>query len=750
MKFLLFLMLPVLCCLSPVLHAQTPVGTLKGRILNRTTQAPVVGATIIVSNTRKGAVSDAQGEFSIGNLAVGSYTVQIRSIGYEPLVEPDVIIRSSRITFLEKELIESDIHTDEVTVYGGYFRSAEATPVSTMEMSAEEIRRAPGSAGDLNRALYTLPAIVQVDDEANDLVVRGGAPFENGFYIDNIFTPNINHFPQQGASGGNIAMLNIDFVRNVAVSAGGFDASWGNRLSSIVDVQLRDGNRDAYDAQIDLNMTGFGGTLEGPVADGSFLLSAKHSYFDLIAEMLDLGASPRFYDLQGKVNYRLSDRHSIELLDVFGRSEFRRSREKAIENDHGSYGVEQYTQNTLGANWRALWGESGYSNTSVSYATIDASNEWFRTATGDIADRHSYLEQFYTLRNTTTFQLASDRSIDMGGEWQFHRLGGKALIDDGEIERTVEENTGGLFASLTQTLWQRLTVQAGLRVAWFFTTEDVLPEPRLRLVYAPGDALSFHAAYAVLHQSLPPFLTAQHPANTALPTPQAKHYIAGVNYLLADDIRLTVEGYAKEYSNFPLSPQAPVRFVVDDVAGDDSDFNYYGQLVTGGKAYTRGVELLLQKKFADSFYGIMGASYFRSRYRDLTGTWRNRLFDNRFVYTLSVGWKPNDEWELSARWIYAGGKAYTPIDVEQSRLHQYTVRDASQIMEAHYPAYHSLNFRVDRRFYFMNTNLIVYINLLNAYNQDNIRSYYWDGYRQEIRHNSMLPLLPILGVEYEL
>lgn len=742
------LFLIVLC--SSVVYAEerVPTGVLKGRILSLATKAPIAGAAIVVEPLKKGAVSNAKGEFSIDKLPVGAYTVRITSVGYTALAEPDVIIRSNRVTFLEKELIEVSIATDSITVYGSYYRSASIAPASTVEMSAEELRRAPGSAGDINRALYALPGVVQADDEANDLIVRGGAPFENGFYIDNIFTPNINHFPQEGASGGNITMLNIDFVKSVALSAGGFDASYGNRLSSIVDVRFREGNRESYDGQIDLNMTGFGGSVEGPVGNGSFLLSAKHSYFDLITDLLDLGVSPQFYDIQGKVDYRLSESHTLTLLDVFGRSEFGRDRERAAELEEYSYGKEIYTQNTAGVNWRALW-ESGYSNTSLSYATIDASNDWSSVETGNLMERRLYVDKYVTLRHASTLQFSPERWVDIGTEWQYRNLSGSGESGGGRASALSETTIGGVFASYSHTLWGALTAHMGVRAAYFSEPDKVYVEPRLRLVYTVDDALSFHTAYAVVHQSAPPFLTLQDSANTRLNVPQAQHIIAGFNYLLSEDTRLTVEAYAKEYDTFPLSPLAPVWFVVDDVAGDESEYNYYGKLVDSGKAYTRGIELMLQKKFANELYGMVSATWFRSRYRDLTGEWRNRLFDNRFVFALSAGWKPNDDWELSFRWVYAGGKAYTPIDVEASRAAGSTVRDRSRIMDAYYPAYHSLNVRVDRRFYFMNTNLIVYLNILNAYNRDNVRSYYWNGQKQAVEYNSMLPVIPILGVEYE-
>lgn len=732
--------------------AQTPTGTLKGRVLNQATKAPLTGVTITLTNTQQGAVSNEQGEFSIANVPVGAYTIQLRLIGYAPLTEPDVIVRSSRITFVEKELSESAVALEEITVHSGYFRSALATPASTIEMGAEELRRAPGSAGDVNRALFALPSVVQAEDEANDLIVRGGAPFENGYYIDNIFTPNINHFPQQGASGGGLAMLNIDFIQEVSMLVGGFDASYGNRISSIVDLKLRDGNRDTYDAQIDMNLTGFGGTIEGPLSSsGSFMLSAKHSYFDVLAKIIDTDeeAIPSFYDIQGKVVYDITPQHRLTLLDVFGQDHQERTREQAIKAEEKTLGEEQYTQHTLGANWRALWGESGYSNTAFSYATNKAYGKWSSVATGEQAAFHSSTENFYTLRNHSSFQLDPNCTFDIGTEWQYHSINGALSSGAQEPAFALNETTGAVFATLKQSLWETLSVALGVRTAYFSASDAVRIEPRINITYAPSASWSCYAAYGVVHQTLPLFFSAYTRENSSAVLPKANHYLLGTHYQLSNDTRIVLEGYAKEYSGFPLDPDNPTKFVVDDIVGDDGTYGNYRTLLSTGEAYTRGVELLVQKKLANHFYGIAGASYFRSKYRDATGTWRNRLFDNRAVVTISAGWKPNDNWEVSARWVYSGGKAYTPIHTEQSQQQGKLVLDTTRIMDAQYPAYHSLNVRVDKRFYFTNSNLILYLSILNAYSRENIVSYDWDTTKNALKTNKMFSLIPILGVEYE-
>lgn len=723
-------------------------GIVAGTIINSITKQPVSGASIVIMNTKKGAYTNAKGEFTISAVPVGAYSVKISLIGYLSRTMPDIIIRSGRTTRMDTELEETELSTDEVVVSSGYFRGEE---ISTTEMSFEELRRSPGTAGDINRALVMIPSAVQLDDNGNDLIVRGGAPFENGYYLDNMFTPNINHFPQMGASGGNISILNIDFVRNVSLIAGGFAPHFGNRLSSVVDITLRDGNKEQYDAQLDFNMTGFGGQLEGPIGkDASFMISAKRSYLDLIAGWLNFNGAPRFGDAQAKVTWNIAENHTVSLLNMYGISEFIRSREQALDTDEGSYGWERFHTNTLGANWKALWSDKVYSNTSLSYAFIDASREWRRTSAGDITTAFSYMEKFLTLRNINTWNISEQIIAEGGTEWQWYHIGGESpQIQQGDGLRTFQQTFGSAFGNITWKPFSELSLSAGMRTAYFSHNEKIYAEPRLSLKVFPAPNHTLYASVGRIHQSLPAFLLAQSAFNTNLPPPRADHYGIGWQWTATEDIKLTLEGYAKEYADFPLSPNSPLRFPTDDVAGDNDDFEFYGELLPKGIAYTRGVELMIQKKLSEHFYGTAGATYFRSAYRDFSGLWRNRLFDNRTVFNITIGWKPTDEWEISMRWVYAGGRAVVPILTEQSAAMGYTVYDFSRYNEDHLPAYHSLNIRADKRWYFLNTSLITYISVMNVYNRENPSAHYWNHRKQTIEYESQFPLIPLLGVEFE-
>ena len=216
-----------------------PRGKIKGEVLDGETMTPLRGANVILVNTPLGAVTDAQGKFTITRVPVGSYTVRFSYTGFESLNRTDVIVRPERITFLQAELEMSTIEMESVIITGGYFAEVRDQPTSLVNFSAEEIRRAPGSIGDVSRVVRALPSIAKVDDETNMLMVRGGGPTENIFFIDNIEMPNINHFPIQGTSGGVISLVNVDLIKDVNFYSGGFGAAYGGGLSSVMDLSLR-------------------------------------------------------------------------------------------------------------------------------------------------------------------------------------------------------------------------------------------------------------------------------------------------------------------------------------------------------------------------------------------------------------------------------------------------------------------------------------------------------------------------------
>ena len=746
-----------------------PRGTIKGRVLDAETRTSLPAASVRLADTQMGAMTDLEGNFVIDDVPVGSYTVQFGYIGYEPLSKTDVIVRPKRITTLRVELKVSAIEMDAVVVTGGYFARVEDQPTSSMTFSAEEIRRAPGSAGDVSRILYGLPSVAKVNDTKNSLIVRGGGAFENGFYLDNIEIPNINHFPEHGSSGGPIGMLNVDFIQDVDFHTGGFSAVYGDRLSSVMDLSFREGNRDEFDGQLDLSFAGFGGVAEGPLGHGkgSWLASARKSFLDLIVEAIgeDEGSVPNYGDLQGKVIYDLSDSHTVTMLDILGIDAIGNRAEDAVENKENMYIDFGFLGNTFGINWQYLWGDRGYSNTSISHTLARFDFEGFETrhymdtGTDKLLFDMEGSEQAIKIRNVNYYTINRSHKLEFGvdlkrldmrydnhyGEYNDHlgRVTPAYRVDD-----DIGASKAQAFLSYIWGPWESLTVTPGIRVHHFTYNKHTTVSPRFSLSYRIGENTSVNASTGVFHQSIPLPLLVQNDANKELKELRAYHYVLGFHHLLTENTRLTIEVYDKEYRNFPLDPIQPSLSVMDLIVYDGIFLNG-NPLIDGGRAFSRGVEVMIQKKLARDVYGMISGSYFRSRYRDYDGTWRDRVYDNRYTCNIEGGYKPNNKWEFSLRWIYAGGVPYTPFDQDASEAAGRGVFDANRINGERQPDYHSLNVRLDRRFLFSGSNLIFYLSVWNAYGRKNISDYYWNEVDNRQEPFEQWGTLPIFGLEYE-
>jgi hypothetical protein len=370
-----------------------PTGTIQGKVLDADIKAPLIGANVVLRGTHLGAATDLNGNFVVKKVPVGSYALQFDYIGYERVTKADIIVRSERITSVQAELKMSAVETEGVSVTAGYFSDDEDQPTSSVNFSHEEIRRAPGSAGDVSRIVISLPSLAKVNDQSNNLIVRGGNPIENTFFIDNIEIPNINHFPHQGASGGPIGILNVDFIQDVNFYTGGFSVLYGDKLSSIMDIKFREGNRSEFDAQLDLNFGGFGGVAEGPIFNnkGSWLFSARRSYLDFVVDVFDVGSTiaPVYGDIQGKLVYDFNPNHKLILLSIFADDHNAPDRETGEKNYMTHYGNQDLYQGIVGINWRAIWNKSGYSNTSLAYTSNKFNEDFYETTTGkyDIRNR---------------------------------------------------------------------------------------------------------------------------------------------------------------------------------------------------------------------------------------------------------------------------------------------------------------------------------------------------------------------------
>ncbi len=736
-------------------------GSVGAMVSDAVTNAPLIGANIMIVGTKMGAASDIDGKASIRNIGPGGYAITVSLIGYEPKTLTDVVVRPERTTFIEAKLNPSAIETQGVEVSSGYFNDPPGQLTSTIGYNAEEIRRSPGTAGDVSRILNVLPSVAKVDDQMNNLVVRGGTPAENGFYVDNIEIPNINHYPVEGASGGPIGLINTDFIRNVNFSAGGFPASYGDKLSSIMEIEFRDGNRDEFDSQLDFHMAGFGAVAEGPFAGrkGSYLVSARRSFLDLLVDAIGTGVAPKYSDYQGKIVYDLSRSDKLSFLGIVGIDQIGFDKQQAIDDGNTVYGKYQSYEYASGLNWRHIWNKRGYSNTSISVLGVHYDNYYSETKSDSFLEDVVSHDRAMQIRNVNTYQMGKTAFVEFGfdskyyfSNYDVHYASYTNALGDPvpplDVKDDVNSPKFGLHSSITANPLKPLTTTVGLRYDYFDYNRHSHVSPRFSFKLMLSNRLMLDGATGIYYQNLPVNFLAQKESNKELKDIVSHHYIMGLEYLLTENTKFSLEGYYKGYDDFPLDPAQPQFFAADAVTYYGFYGNYEG-LLDAGVARSYGVEAVMQKKLVKGLYGLTSLSISKAEYKALDNIWRDRMFDNRIIIGVEGGFKPNNRWEFSARWIYAGGVPYTPLDLAASQLINRSVLDGNRVNMDRYPDYHSLNVRVDKRFLFAKSNLITYFSIWNAYNRKNISTYYWNEIKRKQDVIYQWSFLPILGIEYE-
>jgi len=293
-------------------------GTIKGRVFNSKNNESLPFTNIIIENNpTKGASSDTAGNFTLTQVTPGYIRLVASSVGFEKYVSEDFLVTNAKTVFVEIGLKEAAVTLNAVDIKPSEFVRNEESPVSFQRLSVQEIERNPGSNRDISKVIQSLPGVASAPSFRNDVVVRGGGASENRFYLDGVEIPNLNHFSTQGASGGPVGIINVDFIREVEFYAGAFPAKRGNALSSVLEFNQIDGNKDKFTARLTLGSSDLGITLNGPVTKNSTLLfSYRRSYLQFLFSLLKLPFLPTYNDYQLKYKIDLDKRNQISIISI--------------------------------------------------------------------------------------------------------------------------------------------------------------------------------------------------------------------------------------------------------------------------------------------------------------------------------------------------------------------------------------------------------------------------------------------------
>lgn len=745
------------------LFSQT-TGEITGRVLDESNQQylPDVSVSAIKSGkVISGSLTNEGGFFKISNLPVGEYSVRFELAGYLPLITDNVIVNSGAPSDLKAEL--KLIITEEIEVTGDRFKFSDDVSNSAKNLQYEEIRRTPGGFEDIGRVVQILPGVSFVNDGRNDLIVRGGSSSENLYIVDNTSIPNINHFGSQGSTGGPISIIDLDFIREVDFLTGGFSAKYGDKLSSVLEINLREGNRDKFLTDINLSGTGFGAVLEGPLGSGkrgSWLFSARRSYLDFIFNASGFGFVPSYSSAQLKAVYDLNSKNilTVNAIANYDYVNFNNDTEENIQNnqtllDNDQWGyVNSYELKSLVSKNSFATFNLGRTFTSFNYTGKDSAfKEVFKNKSK---------EGETTLKTDYFINPGLFTQIQTGAGWRFINFRNDIVqdtdttyyIDPETNQRYVlpavnisdDNNTGKayLYTQLTQYILKKVKLNLGLRYDYFgFINDKNYISPRASLTYSVNSMFSLSFAYGIFYQSPSYVWLIANKENRNLKNIKAGHYIAGIEFLPGADIRMTLEAYYKDYSAYPVSTLRPY-LILANTGGNFEEQDGFGiePLQSKGTGFARGIEFFMQKVLTDNFYGTLNLSFFEAKYKALDGIERRSDFDNRFLATISGGYKFGDNWEAGAKFRFSGGRPYTPINPENG------TRLTSGYNTAQLPDYSRLDVRLDKRWNFKSWTLVTYIDIQNLFNKKNVTEYDWNKYKKEIEANESIGILPTIGV----
>ena len=734
------------------------VGSIEGRVLDEGTQEAIIGANVVVDGTSLGAATDIEGFFRIDRVPLGTYLVRVDYIGYAPRLVGDVVVKPSRPTLLSIEIQESVIELEAAVVVADYFTRSQDTPASTQVQSSEEIRRLPGGFEDVVRAISILPGVAQVDAGRNDLIVRGGAPSENLYIIDNIEVPNINHFGTQGASGGPQSYINLDFVDETSFSTGGFTAKYGDRLSSVLDISLRQGLDSQLASKTTISASQFGFNLEGPATqNGNFLFSARRSYLDFIFKAAGFGFVPEYWDFLGKTTYRLNETDEINILGIAALNSvkwFNDTQEQRLDNSQ-VLGSDQQ-QLVGGISYKHLL-NTGFYTLSLSQVNVDY----------DFLQRDSNLQPIFenishdrqtTLKADWVWRINRNLRLSTGAKLNRTNFYSDLLLNQSDVPGVgnlqIEEQyssigyKSGAYAQIAQRFF-RFNYTAGLRLD-HFTVLDAAPviSPRLSMSYNLTGEVTTTLSVGRYHQYPSTIWLVSEASNRNLDPITADQVVLGLEYLWRPDTRITLEAYTKQYRDYPVSLIRPYLVMVNTGAGfggSQEGFASFGvdPLASSGTGWARGVELFVQKKMSEvPCYGTISLSYNQSEFVALDGIARPGSFDQTWIMNLGGGYIINERWEFSTKFRYATGRPYTPVD-------EFGQQITSAYNSVRLDANHSLDVRVDRRWAPGNWGLITYIDVQNVYNRKPSSIPALDPNTGEISDTPAIGILPSIGISAE-
>lgn len=765
----------------------------KGYILDTDSNEPIIGANVVVLDTKSllGSTTDINGYFTIKNVPVGRQTIAVSSIGYEKKEISNVLVGSGKQVEFNASLSEEVIKMDEVVISSmppGISVLNDMAVVSARSFGAEDTRRHAVGLGDPGRLALSFPGVTTTDDTGNEIIIRGNSPKGLLWRLEGVEIPSPNHFSSEGGSGGGISMFSTQVMSQSDFITGAFPAQYGNALSGVFDVNLRKGNANKRELTLQAGFLGLDFSAEGPFSKAkksSFLFNYRYSTLAILDKLGvrvdDENESNVFQDLSFKMHFPNEKLGDISIFGLGGLSTF----------DEQAVGInisEEYDLGILGISHLKHIGKGGFISSKF-VVSATHTNDRLRetgllldTAT-EVTNKKEFIEitdiekYFYRVNSLYNQKVNAKTNIETGITYSWTRYDYQSLVDneflaDSSIFRTFDpytENNGTrsqqFYTSVKHRFSHRLSMVSGIHVLHVALGEEWSVEPRFGLSYLAGSANRITAGFGVHSRQEPLeyyFATDEEnrsfQPNIELGLSKALHFVLGYQHFFSRSLSLKTELYYQHLYNIPINKEHgtfPISALSYDSGIDpDSVVQTYNE----GLGRNYGIDIILEKQFTKNYYFIFNSSLYRSKYTGYDEIEYATTFDGRYNISFLAGkeihLKTNKTIGINMKWLHNGNRRFTPVKselVESNDGDAYRlIFDQSRINESSYKDYIRLDLQVVYRVNKQKNTQEIRLDIQNLLNRKNTLGQFWNSSTGEVGTVAMLPRIPVLSYRIEL
>ncbi|PCJ97200.1 MAG: TonB-dependent receptor [Flavobacteriaceae bacterium] len=766
----------LLAALSMSSFGQTLTQTVKGKVLDATTGAPLMGATITLLNTSppRGVVTNMDGFFKLENVAIGRQSLQCSYLGYENAFASEILVGSAKEINLTISLVESLEKLDEVILLAprdNIRPNNEMSTVSARSFSVEETKRFPVSISDPGRMAQSFAGVTNSDDSTNEIVVRGNAPNQLLWRIEGVEVPDPNHFSEEGYSPGAVSILSTNMLGKSDFFTGAFPAEYGNATSGVFDIRLRNGNSEKHERAFQFGFLGTDLALEGPLSKNhksSYLINYRYSTLTILNNFIDIseGSVPTFQDLSFKFNFPLGEKTNLSLWGIGGLSEDNGGDD--LDNNPNFEEMEVFESRTYmaGVNLKHFFNKNSTLEAVASYS-------------GNQSDFD------YTFTNLNSNNIFNERDLLQNGAFRFNvnhtqKFNAKTVLKtgatlsfmsydvttdetfNGATQTEVDEKGNGtmaqFFAQGKYRFNEKLSSTFGLHATSFSVNEDFTLEPRAGFEYKLSQKHTLSAGFGVHSRRMPLsqyFIKVDDglgnitTPNMNLELMQSTHYVLGYDWRLIKNGHLKMEVYYQDINKVAVSA---------DPLLTDSFIN--GEFITHeltdeGKARNYGLELTFEKFFSDHYYFLVTSSIFDSKYKALDGNWYDSRYNYKYTFNVvggkefKAGKTNNNIIGTNAKVLFNGGKRGTPVDITEfnntGNLRLLQGQRNSLEFDKYFRLDASVYYRINRK----KVAHIISLDIQNVTNRLNIFDQYFNPDSGVYEKEYQLNLLPLLNYRIE-